>query len=454
MSILYKALSKAARENAEQAQDAPLVLDDDIGHDPGSAFDDATYREPRRRPWALLGLAGVVIAGCVGGYVYLTSPEDDDVMVNTGGEIVDFSKQNQTADNDEPDLPTAAAADDAVDEMMVEVVETDEAADPNMAMELAPEDPAATVSTDDTATTALDIVPAASLDAVNASGNAAEVAEITETVSETSAEGPADATAAVNGETIEETLARLSTERGGDDLAAPIEIDRTPEAAMEAAIVAEADSTVSASDTTAAETTVEFTIDAEGSSNRQKFEAAYAALQAGNAEAAMDLYMDVLIEEPDNQFALFGLASTLQRMGWLGEARATYEELLAIDPNNRGALTNMMSLIAQEAPDQALANLQRLYEINPGFSPIPAQIGLLYADLGDYGEAVRNLTLAIDMEPDNMNYVYNLAIIHDRLGRHGEAQALYERVLEFSEYRDVSVPVAAIRERVSYLKRL
>ncbi len=450
MSILYKALSKAARENAEQAEDAPLVLANDFGDDPGSAFDDATYREPRRRPWALLGVAGVVVLACIGGYVYLTSLEDDDVMVNTGGEIVDFSKQNQAAaEEDEPDL----AANDAAIET-AEPVDVVEAAD--VADTVEPAEPE--VVTENQASTALDIVPAASLDVVNGSGT--DVAEITETAetaetAETGAtEGTGDATAAVNGETIEETLARLSGERGGDDLAAPIEIDRTPEAAMEEATTADAAITVTSGETAADETTVTFTIDAEGSSNRQKFEAAYAALQAGNAEAAMDLYMDVLIEEPDNQFALFGLASTLQRMGWLGEARATYEELLAIDPNNRGALTNMMALIAQEAPDQALANLQRLYEINPGFSPIPAQIGLLYADIGDYGEAVRNLSLAIDMEPDNMNYVYNLAIIHDRLGQHTEAQALYERVIEFSEYRDVSVPVAAIRERVSYLKRL
>ncbi|MEM7120125.1 MAG: tetratricopeptide repeat protein [Pseudomonadota bacterium] len=458
MSILYKALSKAARENAEQADGAPLVLGNDLGDDPGTAFDDATYREPRRRPWALLGVAGLVVVACIGGYVYLTSLEDDDVVVNTGGEIVDFSKQNQAAAGaDEPDViaadPSNETSDDALVET-VEVVEVVETADTVEPVELAEPD----VTTETQTSTALDIVPAASLDVVNGSGTATDVAEISETAETTTSENAGDVTAAVNGETIEETLARLSNERGGDDLTTPIDVDRTPEAAMEAATTGDGAITVSSVETAATETTpettVEFTIDAEGSGNRQKFEAAYAALQAGNAEAAMDLYMDVLREEPDNQFALFGLASTLQRMGWLGEARATYEELLAIDPNNRGALTNMMALIAQEAPDQALANLQRLYEINPGFSPIPAQIGLLYADMGDYGEAVRNLSLAIDMEPDNMNYVYNLAIIHDRLGQHTEAQALYEQVIEFAQYRDVSVPVAAIRERVSYLKRL
>ena len=114
----------------------------------------------------------------------------------------------------------------------------------------------------------------------------------------------------------------------------------------------------------------------------------------------------------------------------------------------------MMTLISQEAPEQALANLQRLYEINPGFSPIPAQMAVLYAQRGDYQEAIRYLKLACDLSPENVMYTYNLAIIHDRLGDHDEARKLYEEVLSAAEIRDVSIPLEAVRERVSYLKKL
>ena len=225
MSILYKALSKAARENAEQADDAPLLLGNDLGDDPGSAFDDATYREPRRRPWALLGVAGIVVVACIGGYVYLTSLDDDDVMVNTGGEIVDFSKQNQaTAADDEPDVVAIDQSDETSNDVAAATIETDETVEPvevvetvDVAETVEPAAPAEPdVDVDVPASTALDIVPAASLDAVNDGGAGTEVAEITETAETPATETAADATAAVNGETIEETLARLSNENGGD----------------------------------------------------------------------------------------------------------------------------------------------------------------------------------------------------------------------------------------------
>ena len=255
---------------------------------------------------------------------------------------------------------------------------------------------------------------------------------------------PTDAPPEQARETLEQTLQRLANERGFTDLAPPVEISRT---------VGPADGEAT-TEAPPADPDFSITVNDRAQVQQASFEAAYSSLLAGNTEGALNLYLDVLKDDPDNTFALFGLASTLQRIGWLAEARATYEELLAIEPDNRGALANMMTLISQESPEQALSNLGRLYEINPGFSPIPAQMAVLYAGQGDYAQAIRFLELASDLSPENMMYVYNLAIIHDRLGDHDEARALYEKVLSASEIRDVSIPLEAVRERVSYLKKL
>ena len=194
-------------------------------------------------------------------------------------------------------------------------------------------------------------------------------------------------------ETLEQTLARLASERGFEDLQPPVEIDRLTEINL------------------GEENTIAMTVEVDRDSQQKSFEDAYTSLVAGNTESALTLYLDVLKDDPNNIFALFGLGSTLQRIGWLAEARATYEELLAIEPDNTGALTNMMTLISQESPDQALANLIRLHDINPGFSPISAQIGLLLAEQGDYPEAIRNLKFAISLSPDNMMGTSNNALL-------------------------------------------
>jgi len=238
------------------------------------------------------------------------------------------------------------------------------------------------------------------------------------------------------GPTLEETLARLNREQSFDDLQPPVEIDRT-----DGDLIEQDDETF-------------VTIEIDRDSQQESFEEAYRSLVAGNTDAALDLYLDVLKDDPNNTFALFGLATTLQRVGWLAEARSTYEELLSIEPHHTGALTNMMAMISEEAPDQALANLTRLYDINPGYSPIPAQIGLLLAEQGDYQQAITNMQLAISLSPDNMMYVFNLAIIYDRMGNHDRAERLYEQVLAASETRDLTVPLDAVRDRLAYLRKL
>ena len=81
-------------------------------------------------------------------------------------------------------------------------------------------------------------------------------------------------------------------------------------------------------------------------------------------------------------------------------------------------------------------------------------MAVLFAGRGDYQEAIRYLKLAADLSPENLMYTYNLAIIHDRLGDHSQARKPYEEVLSAAEIRDVSIPLDAVRERVSYLKKL
>lgn len=179
---------------------------------------------------------------------------------------------------------------------------------------------------------------------------------------------------------------------------------------------------------------------------------AYDALRAGQVEGAAALYQQVIGMEPEHEQALFGLATTYHRSGQFEAARENYITLLSKDPNNWPALNNLMVLAGEEAPEDALKELKKLEMINPEFSPIAAQIGIIYLRLNNPEEAVKYLTRAIILSPDNLAYRYNLAVVLDNGGYKQQAARLYQQLLE-AHGRGESLPesVQRIRERLAFI---
>ena len=157
---------------------------------------------------------------------------------------------------------------------------------------------------------------------------------------------------------------------------------------------------------------------------------AYTMLMGGETQSAVDVYKNILGSEPSNQEALFGLAATYHRLGELDKARPLYGALLKLNPNHREALNNFLVLVSDESPQEALAELERLEQRNPDFSPIPAQQAILMDKLGYTNDARAKMLRAIELSPENLTYKYNLAIMLDRQGNYADASALYRLLID------------------------
>ncbi len=184
--------------------------------------------------------------------------------------------------------------------------------------------------------------------------------------------------------------------------------------------------------------------------------AGYNALVRGDVGSALELYTQALSTEPTSVMAQLGRSASLQRLGRLEEARAGYETVLRIDPSNREALTNLTTIYSTRAPNEALSRLLDLEREYPNFSPVKAQIGLLYARMGSNPQALAYLREAASMAPATVMYQYNLAVLLDRLGRAEQAVVSYERVLAGILNGGVASDLsrASIERRVRYLKTL
>jgi len=180
--------------------------------------------------------------------------------------------------------------------------------------------------------------------------------------------------------------------------------------------------------------------------------AGYNALIHGDYDTALGFYNLALKSEPTSVLASLGRAAALQKLGRTDEARNAYEKVLKLDPNNREALTNLTGILADREPGEALKRLLDLAKDYPNFSPIVAQIGMTYAKMDNQDAATDFLRRAVAMTPDAVMYNYDLAVVLDRMKLGEQAALSYRRVLQIMESRSVpELSRVDIERRVAYL---
>jgi len=178
---------------------------------------------------------------------------------------------------------------------------------------------------------------------------------------------------------------------------------------------------------------------------------AYNALVDGRNDAAIALYRVVLEKYPKNKAALFGLGVAYQKSGKATEAREAYSKLLTIDPKNPKALNNYLMEVAEESPDAAMVEFRKLADVNPKIPSIPAQEAMIELKRNNLDIASGYMMQALSLDPENVQYKYDLAVIMDKMGDR-RATTLYKELLEQAE-NGAALPVdrEKIQNRLSYL---
>ena len=179
---------------------------------------------------------------------------------------------------------------------------------------------------------------------------------------------------------------------------------------------------------------------------------ALSALKIGQYESSVALYKEVLSRDPNNRDALFGMATAYHKNGQRQLAKQTYAKLMEKYPDFKDGLNNVLLFAGEEAPDDALVELNTLSKKNPHFAPIYAQEASIYFKKGDNQQAASNLVKALAIEPDNILYKYNLATCYDRMNDNANALKLYNNLIDLN-YQGNSLPVPreSLVERAEYL---
>jgi len=179
---------------------------------------------------------------------------------------------------------------------------------------------------------------------------------------------------------------------------------------------------------------------------------AYEALKSGDYGKARRLYSAVLQSDALNLDAHLGMATALARGGDAAGAARAYRKALEIDPRNGTALAGLLSVSNSSHSGALEVDLRNLLANNPKSAALFFSLGNLYAVQSRWNEAQQVYFEAFRIEPENADYIYNLAVSLDQLKQSKIALDYYQRALVAAGKAGAQFDPAQVRRRMNELR--
>ncbi|HCF56797.1 MAG TPA: hypothetical protein DFS52_02215 [Myxococcales bacterium] len=148
---------------------------------------------------------------------------------------------------------------------------------------------------------------------------------------------------------------------------------------------------------------------------------------------ALAEYLTALRLEPDNPTGHYNLACFLATHG-LDMAVAEYQEAIELEPDYPDAHLNLGLTYADLGQvEPAMKELQLAISLNPRDALPRQELAELCMDEGDYRSAIAQLKEVVRLEPDTFEAYLDLGICYAQKGFYAEAERAYLRAQELNE---------------------
>ncbi|MBL4712631.1 MAG: tetratricopeptide repeat protein [Gammaproteobacteria bacterium] len=187
----------------------------------------------------------------------------------------------------------------------------------------------------------------------------------------------------------------------------------------------------------------------------EKLEAAWVSYESAQYSKAKELYIDILSLEANNRDALLGLAAIAVIEKENAKAKTYYFSLLELDPRDpiaTAALSNLRSDQSSLASDEIY--LQAMLEKNADSHQLNFQLGNIYAQQNKWQLAQKYYFEAWKRNNDNADYLFNLAVSMDHLGKKKQALTFYKDSLIKSDNKNAGFSRDAVKKRINKLSQL
>ncbi|HEX7952465.1 MAG TPA: tetratricopeptide repeat protein, partial [Burkholderiales bacterium] len=158
---------------------------------------------------------------------------------------------------------------------------------------------------------------------------------------------------------------------------------------------------------------------------------AYEALQSGEYARAKGLYEEVQQGDARNIDALLGLAAIARNDGRTEDAGRYYQLVLELEPRNAYAQAGLIAMVGAADVQASESRLKQLIARDPS-AFLYFSLGNLYAEQSQWPSAEQAYYQAYQMQQDNPDYAFNLAIGLEHIGQNRLALDYYRKALDLS----------------------
>ncbi|NTV23653.1 MAG: tetratricopeptide repeat protein [Nanoarchaeota archaeon] len=118
----------------------------------------------------------------------------------------------------------------------------------------------------------------------------------------------------------------------------------------------------------------------------------------------------LLVPAGANSNMYVSMGDFLLKQGYTDAAEKAYLRAIVLDSDNMFAYNNLGAFYREKNPILSEENYLKALKIDPEYAVARNNLALLYNSLGRYSEAAANLQMLADSQPENKQYVYDLAI--------------------------------------------
>ena len=180
---------------------------------------------------------------------------------------------------------------------------------------------------------------------------------------------------------------------------------------------------------------------------------AYAAYQKGNYKFALQKYAQVLAVDPVNRNALLARAAIAVQNGNTGSAISDYQQLLLVNPKDSLAMSSLIS-VANTVPEQSESQLKLMIREEPDSPYLNFVLANIYGAQNRWQEAQHLYFKALENNPKDPNYAYNLAVSLEHIAKPKVAITYYERAISNIENGLATFNKDVVDKRLAMLRQL
>lgn len=176
----------------------------------------------------------------------------------------------------------------------------------------------------------------------------------------------------------------------------------------------------------------------QGGLQRNDFTYGVALFQRGYLEQATAAFQQVIADKPDNAEAFYNLGTLYLRRHDPQPARSYLEYALKLRPNYPEAWNNLGMIAGQEGQAaEAIRDFQKSLQLRPDYVTALVNLGNLYRREGAPAEAEKLLRHALQAEPENAEVNYSVGMFYAQEGQTEPALQFLEKAVALRpEYAD------------------